>query len=145
MSFFINPTIKRIIVAFWYMVYHLFFRLLFQLFLICFLQYLFVKRSNDLFTVKITNIICPWHSFLKFFNHKRFFWPIWNVTFYKIVFIFWYCNMINNLGYSLLKIPYSFFFLLKSIYMLNFNGIHLDFGMICIVVFTHYFIYFLNN
>ena len=48
------------------------------------------------------------------FNHKTFFIPTWNKTFHKNVFVFRYSDMIT-VGSSLL------FFLLKSIYVLDFT------------------------
>ena len=61
-----HPTIKRIIVSFpfniWFISFSLYYFFNSKLFLICFLQFIFVKRSNNFFTFQITNNICPWNS-----------------------------------------------------------------------------------
>ena len=64
--------------------------------MICFLQFLFIKSSNNFIPVKIINKISPWDSIFNFFNQKMFFKPIWSVTFCKNIFIFWYSNNITN-------------------------------------------------
>ena len=100
-----------------------------------FLKLLFVKGSNNIFTVIINNNICPWHSAFDFFNYKIFFRIIWKTTFFKNVFIFWYPNgsKILNLGPSLL------FSLLKTIYVFDFRST--DF----ILIVLWYVVYHLFN
>ena len=56
---------------------------------------LFVKCSNNFFSIKIINNICPWHTSFVFFNHKNFFRLIWIITFYRSIFIFLYSNIIS--------------------------------------------------
>ena len=136
--FFINPTIKRIIITFpfgiQFISYSLDYFLKSKLFFIFFLQFFFVKRSNNFFTVKITNNICSRHSILNFFNHKNFFWPIWYL-FEKMSLYFdiltWFAT--SKLGFSLL------FALLKSKYVLDFTSA----GSILIVQCIYYCIYLL--
>ena len=81
-----------------------------------FLQFFFVKRSNNFFTLKISNNICPRNSILKLANHRNFFRPIWNLTFCKKIFLCF--NILTwspslNLGY------FSLFSLSKSMYVLD--------------------------
>ena len=73
-----------------------------KLFLICFLQIICVKLSISFFTVKITNSICPRYSIFNFFNHKNFFWIIWNMAFCKNIFVFWYFYMVTNFRFRIL-------------------------------------------
>ena len=60
-----------------------------KLFLICFLQFVFVERSNNFFFNKIINNICPRHRIFNFFNHKHLFRRIWSnfdiLTLYPIL------------------------------------------------------------
>ena len=53
------------------------------------------------------NNIFQRHSIFNFFNNKIFFRPIWNVTFCKNIFIFWYSNNITNFKFNIFSI---FFF-----------------------------------
>ena len=73
--FLINPTVKRTIVAFPFNIKLIAFSLYYffnsKLFLICFEQFFFGKRSKNFFAFKITNNICPRHSVFNFFNHKK--------------------------------------------------------------------------
>ena len=120
MSFFFCPTIKLIIIAFPFDICLIFFLLYYFFYskfcLICSVQFFFIKRSNNFFTVKITNNTSPWHIFFNFCNQKDFFMPIWSITFCKNIFVFRYSNMLTNLGFSLV------FFLSKSIYVLDFTS-----------------------
>ena len=59
-----------------------------KLFLICFLQFIFGKRSNNFFAIQITNSICPRHNVFNFCNKNNFFRPIWNITFCQSVVLF---------------------------------------------------------
>ena len=83
--FFINPIVKRILVAFPFNIQFIAFSnnyfFSYRLYLICFLQFFFVKRSSNFFTLEITNKICPRDSIFNFLNHKHFFRPIQSVTF----------------------------------------------------------------
>ena len=69
--------------------------------LICFWQFFFVKSSNNFFSIKIINNICQRHNVFNFLNQKHFFWPIWNVTFCKNIFTFWYSNKITNFKFKI--------------------------------------------
>ena len=112
--FFINPTVKRIIIAFPFNLMFITFSFYYffdsKLFLISF----FVARSSNFFVFKIINNKCSRHSFYTLFNHKNFFRPIQNMTFSKM---FLYSDIVRspilNLG-TLLSIS-----LLESIYVLN--------------------------
>ena len=64
--FFVNPTVKRIIIGFpfniCFITFCLYYFFNFKLFLIYFLQFFFVKLSNNFFTVNVTNTLCPQHQ-----------------------------------------------------------------------------------
>ena len=64
---FINPTVKRIIVAFpcniQFITFPFYYIFKSQLFLICFLQYFYVKRFNNSLAVTITNNTCDFQYF----------------------------------------------------------------------------------
>ena len=77
--FFINPAIKRIIIAFPFSLY--FFNS--KLFLICVLQFFFVKRSKNFFVFSITYAFC------------------------KNVFTIWYINIITNFKFSIFIVSFS--------------------------------------
>ena len=99
---FINPTVKWTIIAFPFNIQFIFSFLYYffnsKLLLICFLQFLFVKRSKNFFALEITNTICPRHSVFNFFNHKNICRPIWNIAFFKNAFGFWNLNFkFNNI------------------------------------------------
>ena len=107
--FFINLNTKRTIVALpfsilffflleknFFLYFFLFFSYYSKFFYICFLQFFFVKRSKNFFTIEITNDICPQHNIFNFCNVKHFFWPTWNTAFCKNVFLFRYSYMITN-------------------------------------------------
>ena len=88
-----------------------------KLSLIWFLQFFFIKRSNNFFTFKFTNNICPRHSVFSFFNQKNFFRPIWRANFCKNVFIFQYPYMITNFKFRI----FIFFSVPKLIYVPHFK------------------------
>ena len=75
-------------------------------FWICFSLFFLVNRSNNFFSVKDTNNICPRHGVFSFFNHKNFFNPIWNRAFCKTVFLFWYSNNISNFKFRIFIINF---------------------------------------
>ena len=77
-----------------------------KLFLTCFLQFFFIKRSNNFFSFKICNNIFHDTVLFNFFNYKNFFRPVWNIAFCKNVFIFWYSNNINNFKFRILIINF---------------------------------------
>ena len=93
--FFINPAVKRFVTIFPLYVQSInFFIITFATLncLVCLLLFFFIKRSNNFFTAKITNKICPRYSIFNFFNHKNLSWPIWSVTFstkcfYSLIFL----------------------------------------------------------
>ena len=89
--FFTNPTIKLITtypfdINFITLSFNFFFYPKFLL--ICFLQFFFVKHSNNFFTYEITNNKCPRNSILNFFNNKIFLRPILNISVCTNVFVF---------------------------------------------------------
>ena len=103
--------------------------------LVCLLQFFFIKRSNNFFTIKITNNMCPRHSIFNLFTHKDLFKFVWNKTFCKNVFIFWYSCIINNIK---LRTTIFFFYIKVNICTwLDINRLHFDCA-ICIVVFIAY-------
>ena len=63
-----------------------------KLFLICFLQFLFVTISFALRSLT-TYVHCT--VFVTFLIAKKFFRPIRNINFCKNIFIFWYSNIIS--------------------------------------------------
>ena len=105
-----------------------------KLFLICFLQFFFVKRSNNLFPVKITiaKNICPRHSVFNFFNHTNFFWSIWSVIFCKNIFIFWYYNNITKFKLRIFFI--NFFTRVNICALFYISRFHFNCAMICIII-----------
>ena len=102
---FINPTVKRTIVAFpfniWFIALSLYYFFNFKLFLIRFFQFFFLKCCNNFFVFKIINNICPRHNVFTYFDHKNFFIPIWNIAFCKNFFIFSYSNIITNFKFRI--------------------------------------------
>ena len=78
----------------------------YKLFLIWYLQFILVKRSNIFFSFKMTNNICPRNSVFNFFSDKNFFRPIWNIAFCKNVFVFRYSNYITNFKFRILIISF---------------------------------------
>ena len=103
----------------------LFFKYFFypNFFLFDFCNSFFVKRFKSIFSVKITNNTCPRHSAFNSFNHKYFFRPIWNVVYWKNVFIFWYSNNTTNFKFSIFFI--TFFTFLYFFNFFNFFDIEL--------------------
>ena len=93
-SFFINQIFKEIIIAFLLNVKFISFFLYYffnsKLFLICFLQFFFIKSCSNFYSIKVFYYICPRLSIFNLFNHKDFFKSIQSVTFCKIIFIFIY-------------------------------------------------------
>ena len=113
------------------------------LFLICFLKFFFVKCFNNFFTVKIINNICTRNSIFNFFNHKLFFWPIWNIDFCKNIFIFWYSYMITNFKF---RTFFIILFIKVNIYAcLYINRLHFNVSVICIVYLLCHLIYQYNH
>ena len=107
-----------------------------KFFLTCFLQFVFVKCSNNIFFIKIINNIRPRHSIFNFFNHKNFFRPIWSVTFCKNIFIFWFSNIINSFKFWIFII--SFFSIINICVWFYISRFRFNYAMICIIVFINY-------
>ena len=103
-----------------------------------FLQFFFLTRSNDFFTTKITNNICPRRSFFNFFNHENFLRPIWSVIFCKNIVIFSYSYMLTNRTFRVFI--FVFYTKINISARLYINRLHSDCTTICIVVFINYFI-----
>ena len=110
MPFFIIPTSKWITITFPFGIYFIAFSfysyLNSKLFLICFLQLFFSKRSNNFFIFKIASNIWPRNSIFNFCNNKSFFRPIKNIVFCKNVFVFWYSNNITNFKFRIFIINF---------------------------------------
>ena len=49
------------------------------------LQFVFIKRSNNFFTIKIINDVSPWHSAINVFVNKNVFRSICSEAFYRNV------------------------------------------------------------
>ena len=123
----------------WHIANHLFSWFFFypKLLMICLLQFLFIKCSNNFFTIKITNNICWRNNVFECYNHKNFFGPIWSISCSKYV---WYFDILTwsptlNLGSSLL-----FFNKINIFASLPINRLPFDSATICITVFIHSFI-----
>ena len=86
-----------------------------KFFFICFLQFIFIKHSNNIFTIEIIDNLCSWNNIYNFFDYKNSFRPIWSISFSKSVFLFWYSYMITNLKFRIIII----FLLPKLIYILS--------------------------
>ena len=99
--YFISPTVSRIIVTLPFNILFIAFSLYYffnsKPCFISFFQFFSVMRfTNNFFTIKTTNNICPQNSIFNFYNDKSFFQPIWKVIFCKESFLFWYSCMITN-------------------------------------------------
>ena len=63
--------------------------------------------------------------FLTFFNHKKFFRPIWSVNFCKNVFTFWNSNSITNFNFRIFIINFLsrlIDFLIDWLYLFDFTS-----------------------
>ena len=89
--FFINPIVKKIIIAFPFKILLIGFSLYYffnsRLFLIWFLKFFFIKLINNFFAFKITCTICSRNSIFNFCSNKNFFRLIWNIAFCKNISI----------------------------------------------------------
>ena len=108
-----------------------------------FFQFFFVKSSRNYVAYNITDKICPRNSVFKLFNHKNLFRPIWNIAFWKNVFVFWYSNNITDFKFRNFIIK----FLTRGnictwFYIKRF---HFNSAVIFIVVFNNYIIEFINK
>ena len=101
--------------------------------LICFWQFFFVKSSNNFFSIKIINNICQRHNVFNFLNQKHFFWPIWNVTFCKNIFTFWYSKKITNFKFKIFIV--NVFTRINICTWFYINTFRFGCTMTCIVVF----------
>ena len=92
--------------------------------LICFLQFVFAKYFNKVFSIKIINEICLRYSIFNFFNHKNLFRPIWSVNFAKATLYFDILKLSQILSLRFLLLT----FLLESInvFDLRSSGVALD-------------------
>ena len=102
----------------------------------------FVKYSTNLFSIRIVNNICPWHSIFNFLTHKNFFRPIWSVTFWKNIFIVQYSNKMANFKIWIFII--NFFTRVNICVLFYISRFHFDCVMKCIIVFINYIIWFIN-
>ena len=146
MSFFIYPSIKRIIITFPFYIQSITFFLDYffnsEIFLICFLQLVFVKCFINFFPFKVISNICQRHSIFNFFNHKNFFRPIWSVTFCKSIHIFWYSNITNNFKFRIFII--NFFTRVNICVWFCINRFQFNCAMICTVIFIYYITWFIS-
>ena len=93
-----------------------------KLFLVYFLQLLFLKFPNKFFTVKITNNMCTRNNIFNFFNQKIIFRITWNVTFWKNVFIFLQSFMLTKLDLRSSLLLLLLLLLSKSMYVIYFTS-----------------------
>ena len=107
-----------------------------KLCLICCLQFLFVKRSNNFLTIEIFFYISQQQSIFNFFNHKSFFRLVWSVIFCKNVFIFECITRSPTLNLGSLSLSS----ISKSINVLNFTST--GFALI-FIVFINYIIWYI--
>ena len=137
--FFIDPTIKWIIITFPFNIYFFAFPLDYvfnsKLFLICFLQLFFLKSYSVFFPLRIFLIN-------NISNHKTFFRPIWSVTSCKNIFIFWYSD--NIITFKLRIFIINFFTRGNICVWFYINRFSFNCIRICIVVFIYYIIYFIS-
>ena len=109
-----------------------------KLFLICFCNSFFIKRSNNFFSFNITDNICPWNSVFNFFLSKNFPRPIWNIAFCKKVILVWYPNYITNFKFNIFIINFFTKFNISAWFYSNrfiFNC-----AMVYIIMFINYII-----
>ena len=137
--FFINPTIKWIIIAFPFDVQFTFFSFKHffysKFFLTTFLQFSFIKASSDFFTIQVTNNISSRKCIFNFTNNKNIFLPIWSVSFSKNVFIFWNPNMIANFEFRIFLIRIFIVFSIRI--RCNANRFHFNASVNCVIVFIN--------
>ena len=107
-------------------------------FLICFLQFFFITRSINFFSIKIINNMCLSHSIFNFFNYRNFFRPIRSVTLCKNVFIFGYPNYITNFKFRTFTI--NFFTRVNICVWFYISRFHFNCTMVLIVIFINYII-----
>ena len=126
------PAVKRTIVSNLFNIYFIAFSLYYffnsKLCVVCVLLFFFVKRSKDLYTLKITNNTSPRDTCCNVFNYKNSFRPFCNLDFCKNAFMFWYSNKITNFKF-MIRI-FNFFIILELIYVPGFTSA----GFIAIVL-----------
>ena len=98
-----NPFIWRkligfFLITFWYLDLHL----------SPFFSPFVLKRSNDFFTIKITNNIYLWNSIFNFLDQKNLFRLIFSAVSRKSIFVFWYSHMIANFKFKIFIVLYYF-------------------------------------
>ena len=70
-------------------------------FMLIFFFFFFAIFSNNFFPIKNINDLCPQLNIFKCFSCKNFSGLIWNVTFCKNIFTFWYSNIISNFKFRI--------------------------------------------
>ena len=100
--------------------------------LICPLLFFFIKCSNNFFTIKIINNICPSNCIFNFTTNKKFFRPVWCVSFIKNIFVFWNSYVIINFKFRIFII--NFFLWIDLCIIFYINRFHLNCSMICIII-----------
>ena len=99
--------------------------------MISLLQFFFIKCSNNFFTIKIINNICPWNCIFNFTNNKNFFRPVWCVSFSKNIFVFWNSYIIANNKLRIFII--NLIFKINTCIVFNINRFHLNCSAVCII------------
>ena len=147
MSFFVNPTIKTIIISFPFDIQFTTFSFKYffyaKFLLISLLQFFFIKTFSNFFTIQIINNISQKNCIFNFTNNKNFFWPNWSISFSKNVFMFWNSNMITNFKF---RIFFIWIFIVFSIRIVrNINRFQFYCSMNCELELWTCCIVFINN
>ena len=94
--------------------------------LISLLYFFFIKCFNDIFTIEIINNICPCNCIFNFFNYKKFFRPIWCVSFSKNIFVIRNSYMMTDFEFRI--------FIINFVFKINICIILTSTGLILIVL-----------
>ena len=97
------------------------------------LQFVFVKGSNNFFSIKIVHIICPQYSI---FDLSQIL-PQTNLE----------CNLLQKSFSSIINFKFRIFVIKMFAICVWFyiNGLHFNCAMIFVIVFTNHIIYFINT
>ena len=103
-----------------------------KLFDLCVLQFVFVKGSNNFFSIKIVHIICPQDSI---FDLSQIL-PQTNLE----------CNLLQKSFSNIINFKFRIFVIKMFAICVWFyiNGLHFNCAMIFVIVFTNHIIYFIK-
>ena len=85
-----------------------------KFFLICVLQFFFIKTSSNFFPIQVTNNISPRNGISNFTNNKIFFLPIYSIYFSKNVFILSNSNVVTSFKFGIFFIKIYIVFSTES-------------------------------